>query len=288
VSVRLADCGVTLRGDAARAAFSAWARAWEKDAEAHESRFSIERVSALSSDSVSVNYSARWLTPGVLPFVRLARAWPGGLRLSFVDLRPLAGRRSTFTWGALARKLAGALASGTLELPQATVGGRLVLTFDANGLVQSVEESLDLAPDLRAGRVLNRRGASPRPARSDALLTTRSPVARDLADYLAEWRRPPTTSAAAWDDVLRDALELGSVPGMRALDVDGLEPAQLSGRLEASAFLMGATAIALIVFGVSAAQLHAKQPRLLSSGGDAEDAGSRLRSRRSLLRAQGP
>lgn len=160
VSVRLADCGVTLRGDAARAAFSAWARAWEKDAEAHESKFSIVRVSALSFDSVSVNYSARWLTPGVLPFVRLARAWPGGLRLSFVDLRPLAGRRSTFTWGALARKLAGALASGTLELPQATVGGRLVLTFDANGLVQSVEESLDLAPDLRAGRVLNRRGAS--------------------------------------------------------------------------------------------------------------------------------
>lgn len=74
---------------------------------------------------------------------------------------------------------------------------------------------------------------------------------------------------------------------MRALDVDGLEPAQLSGRLEASAFLMGAMAIALIVFGVSAAQLHAKQPRLLLIGGDAEDAGSRLRSRRSLQRAQG-
>jgi hypothetical protein len=267
----LADCAVTLRDDAARDAFASWSRGWLAEEAQHEERFSVDRCALLSATTVSVNWTARWLPPTVLPLVRLCRRL--GLRVSLTDLRPLAGKRSSFSWASLLGKLAGAARTGSIELPEATVSGRSVLTYDDARRVVALEESLDLGPELRAGRVLNRR------------------CARDVADFCAQWRRPPTASAREWDDELREALALRDVPGMGAFDVDGLEAEQLSQRLEASALLMGLAAVGTIAFGIGAAQLRARQVREMRPAGnepaDAEDAGSRMRSRRLLRGSHG-
>ena len=268
VVVRLAEPPATLSGERAVDALASWRSAWEADERElqHESRWELERLSALSPSVVSASWTAYWVPASVLPFVRLARRF--NLRVKYS--RSAYDQVSVFSWGVLFSRLAAAFRSGELALPHAAVSGRTEMVFE-DGKIVRISESLDLAPQFRSQRVRNRR------------------VARDHADFLAEWRRAPGTPLGEWDDAIRDALSLNSVPGMRPLDIDGLEPEVQSSRLEAVGGVLLLATLTSLFFGVSAATLRAKQIRGPDFGEDDEpqtDAGSQLRSRRLIRRAQ--
>lgn len=207
-----------------------------------------------------LSWTVRWLPQPLLPLVRTARLLR--LELEWTDIRPRYNVQSEFTWAKLGALLFRALRSRRVALPDARVSGRTTLRFQ-DGLVASVSEALELGPEFRAGRVRNRR------------------VAKDHADFLAEWRSPPGVGVAAWESSVRDALCLRDVPGMGPLDVDGVQSEQL----ELSAASLGLVTLLMLAFGVSALQLRAADARERTAPWAAEaddEAGARLRSRRLL------
>jgi len=263
------DGGAVLAGDGCSAAQTAWAASWTADTELHESSWTLDKTAQLSADTVVLSWTARWLPLGLLPLHRAARRL--GLRVSRVDIRDRYGQLSEFSWRRLALLLLQALRTGEVSLPEAAVSGRTSVRVLPDGSL-AFEELLALGAEFRAGRVLNRR------------------VAKDHADFLARWRRPPGVKLSAWDDAIRDSLRLESVPGMRFLDADGVSPESQRSGLEASAFVLTALTLATLAFGIGAARQHADQPRQPKARGREEEAdevaGMQMRSRRLLAAKQ--
>ena len=263
------DFSTLLRGrDAYKRASIAWSSAWLADAAVHESRWETLRVASVSSDSVVVSWSVRWIPDSTLPLVRAGRLlrW----HVTFYDLLDRSHLASSFSWRKAGKLLLRAARTGELPLQESCVRGRSTLTFSSGGLLTRHEERLDLVPDFRALRVRNRR------------------VARDTADYLAEWRRPPGVSPRAWDDSIREKLLLSQVPGMGVLDIDGQTPEQQSEQLESLAALLGLTTVAVLLFGAVAGKMRADDISQRRAWMDDDevvgDAGARIRSRRLLSR----
>ncbi len=266
------DIGTTLRGrDAFVRATAAWDAAWTDDLAAHESRWEVLRCASLSANVVAVSWRVRWLPDSLLPLVRAGRLWPG-MRVTFYDLMDRVNVVATFSWRKAFRLLLSAARTGELPLPEACVLGSSTLTFDAEGLLTRHEERLSLTPEFRALRVRNRR------------------VARDTADYIAEWRRPPGVPPDEWDARIREALLITSVPGMGVLDIDGQSPRDV----EDVTALLGLATAAVLAFGAVAGKMRADEVARLAqmramlgdsgTGDDDDDAGARMRSRRLLSR----
>ena len=111
--------------------------------------------------------------------------------------------------------------------PIAKIEGASRLVFDG-GKLERHEESLTLVSAINAGRVRNKR------------------VARDLLEYL-DCRKPPGTSLEAWDDAVLEKCDYYSVPGMRQLDVDGMDAT--SSNVEDATAVLGFFTLVTIAFG---------------------------------------
>ena len=147
---------------------------------------------------------------------------------------------SQFTWGGLYRLFATALRTGVLRVPVAAAEGSVVLSVDAAGRVERVEERLALVGEFRAGRVRNKR------------------VARDFLLLLTQ-RRPPGEDYVAWDERVTAELGLDRVPGMGPLDVDGLSDGQQDAVLEDVGALVAFATLVVLGFGVSVGALYLEQ-----------------------------
>jgi hypothetical protein len=208
-------------------AYAKAATLWRAQAlqELPELQFDLQRVQVLGPSRVVVQWTAYWIPPQIQPLVSLGRAWPG-VRIKWFDLLDRIDQRSRFSWAAVARLFYTAATTGVLRLPVSAMPGTATLDFDASGRVIRHQETLKLAQALRQQSVRNRR------------------VARDAMDFLMDARKPPDVPYDEWDTTLCNELSLSQVPGMRPLDVDGLEPE------DQARFLQSVSVILTLAFAV--------------------------------------
>ena len=177
-------------------------------------------------------YVVQWSTtfvPEKMKFLYdLALNWPlGTLEIEKKDILDRQGEISKFTYRALFALLKRAALEGKMRIPIAKIEGASRLVFDG-GKLERHEESLTLVSAINAGRVRNKR------------------VARDLLEYL-DCRKPPGTSLEAWDDAVLEKCDYYSVPGMRQLDVDGMD--ETSSNVEDATAVLGFFTLVTIAFG---------------------------------------
>ena len=114
------------------------------------------------------------------------------------------------------------------KIPIAKIEGVSRLTFDDDGKLSRHEETLTLVEMVNAGKVRNKR------------------IMRDVLEYL-DTRKPPGVSLADWDIQVEDRVDICSVPGMRQLDVDGMEDS--AGNIEDATVVLGFFTLVVISFG---------------------------------------
>ena len=103
------------------------------------------------------------------------------------------------------------------------------MTFDDEGELSSMEENLSLVNSVNSNRVRNKR------------------IARDLLEFL-DTRKPIGMDYKSYDEIVEAKVDIYSVLGMRALDVDGMEDQQ--GQIEDVTTVLGFMTLVVLSFGV--------------------------------------
>jgi hypothetical protein len=111
----------------------------------------------------------------------------------------------------------------------AKIEGQTKMTFDEEGELSSMEENLSLVNSVNSNRVRNKR------------------IARDLLEFL-DTRKPIGMDYKSYDEIVEAKVDIYSVPGMRALDVDGMEDQQ--GQIEDVTTVLGFMTLVVLSFGV--------------------------------------
>lgn len=181
-------------------------------------------------------YVTRWnaeFVPAKLGWLYdLALRWPfGELTIVKADILHKAGEVSRFTYRAVFALFARALRERTMTIPVARIEIVSALTFDENGKLKRHVENLTLVGEINAGRVRNKR------------------VCRDVLEYL-DCRKPPGVSLETWDEIVEREVDIYSVPGMRQLDVDGMEEEFADGgRVEDATAVLAFFTVVVLAFG---------------------------------------
>lgn len=179
------------------------------------------------------SFVARWsveFVPAKMKWLYdLGLNWPlGKLRIEKYDILDRVGETSKFTYRALFAVLRRAVVEREMRIPIAKIEGVSRLTFDDDGKLSRHEETLTLVEMVNAGKVRNKR------------------IMRDVLEYL-DTRKPPGVSLADWDIQVEDRVDIYSVPGMRQLDVDGMEDS--AGNIEDATAVLGFFTLVVISFG---------------------------------------
>jgi len=179
------------------------------------------------------SFVARWsveFVPAKMKWLYdLGLNWPlGELRIEKYDILDRVGETTKFTYRALFAVLRRAVVEREMRIPIAKIEGVSRLTFDDDGKLSRHEETLTLVEMVNAGKVCNKR------------------IMRDVLEYL-DTRKPPGVSLADWDIQVEDRVDIYSVPGMRQLDVDGMEDS--AGNIEDATAVLGFFTLVVISFG---------------------------------------
>jgi hypothetical protein len=187
---------------------------------------------AVGPSAYVVRWSASFVPAKTRALYDLALNWPfGELEIEKRDILDKIGETSRFTYRALFRVLARAVREKKMRIPIAKIEGVSELTFDDDGKLTRHVERLTLVREMNAGRVRNKR------------------IARDVLEYLDAWK-PPGMSLERWDEIVEDKVDVYGVPGMRQLDVDGLEEDFADGgRVEDATALLGFFTLIVLAFG---------------------------------------
>jgi len=180
-------------------------------------------------------FLVRWnvtFVPAKLSWLQnLAQNWPfGEVDVERRDILQKMGETTRFTYKALFQTLKRMAMENKLTLPVAKIEGQTKLTFNsANEKLTSIEESLSLVDSVNSNRVRNKR------------------ICRDLLEFL-DTRKPIGVDYKEYDLMVEDKVDIYSVPGMRTLDVDGLEDQQ--GQIEDVTTVLGFLTLFVLSFGV--------------------------------------
>ncbi len=178
------------------------------------------------------SFVARWsveFVPAKMKWLYdLGLNWPLELRIEKYDILDRVGETSKFRYRALFAVLRRAVVEREMRIPIGKIEGVSRLTFDDDGKLSRHEETLTLVEMVNAGKVRNKR------------------IMRDVLEYL-DTRKPPGVSLADWDIQVEDRVDIYSVPGMRQLDVDGMEDS--AGNIEDATAVLGFFTLVVISFG---------------------------------------
>ena len=200
----------------------------------------IGRISTLSRDTVQVQWNVTWVPPTAAWLL----AFPGEAVPNTYN--HLSGDVSSFSWGSVGRVFKTAILTGKVHVPLACIEGRSVMRFRSSDRIisdgreeggaarssdrwdlESINEELSYAEDLRRGVLLNRRCAA------------------DLRLFLESGRRPPNISWEEWEDTVARCLPWETVPGSNPLDI---EPMSEEEGFVPAFFFIGIVTAALLAF----------------------------------------
>jgi len=190
--------------------------------------FDVAGVSRLAKNELLVQWSTSFVPAKLTWLYDLGLNWPlGALKMSKYDILDRAGETSTFSWRVLAQVFKRAVFEKEMRIPIAKIEGTSAMTFDDEGRLMRHVESLVLVSMVNAGKVRNKR------------------VMRDVLEYL-DCRKPPGVSLEDWDINIESKIDVYSVPGMRQLDVDGLEDQRSN--VEDATAVLGFFTLVLLTF----------------------------------------
>jgi hypothetical protein len=212
------------------ASYAAMSARWDDRArrELRDATFAVASVARVASNEILVQWSCEFVPAKLVWLYDLGLNWPlGTLEITKYDILDRAGETSTFSWKVLAQVFKRAIVEKKMRIPVAKIEGTSALTLDDDGKLKRHVESLALIGMVNAGRVRNKR------------------VMRDVLEYL-DIRKPPGMSLEDWDIQVESKVDIYSVPGMRQLDVDGME--DQNGNIEDVTAVLGFMTLILLTF----------------------------------------
>ena len=195
-----------------------------------EVKCQVVSVGNIAKDEYIVRWSVEFVPEKMKWLYDTALSWPfGELKIEKYDILDRMGDISRFTYAALFALLKRALLEKVMRIPIAKIEGSSTLIFsDVDGKLVRHSESLALVACVNAGQVQNKR------------------ICRDVLEYL-DARKPPGVSLEDWDIQVEDKVDIYSVPGMRQLDIDGME--DQAGSIEDATALLGFFTLIILTFG---------------------------------------
>ena len=190
----------------------------------------IENVSSVGLNVFLVRWNATFVPAKLVWLQNVALNWPfGDVDIERKDILHKMGETTKFTYAALFRTMKRLATEKKLTIPVAKIEGQTKMTFDEDGEQSSMEENLSLVNSVNSNRVRNKR------------------IARDLLEFL-DTRKPIGMDYKSYDEIVEAKVDIYSVPGMRALDVDGMEDQQ--GQIEDVTTVLGFMTLVVLSFGV--------------------------------------
>lgn len=190
----------------------------------------IENVSSIDLNVFLVRWNATFVPAKVVRLQNVALHWPfGDVDIERKDILHKMGETTKFTYEALFRTMKRLATEKKLTIPVAKIEGQTKMTFDDEGELSAMEENLSLVNSVNSNRVRNKR------------------IARDLLEFL-DTRKPIGMDYKSYDEIVEAKVDIYSVPGLRALDVDGMEDQQ--GQIEDVTTVLGFMTLVVLSFGV--------------------------------------
>jgi hypothetical protein len=231
VAVRFTSDVFSFRGS--REEFSKLQSRWERrlSVDLKDVEMDIDACSSVDRNVFLVRWNVTFVPAKLAWLQNLAQNWPfGEVDVERRDILHKMGETTRFTYKALFQTLKRMATDKKLTMPVAKIEGQTKLTFNsANEKLTSIEESLSLVDSINSNRVRNKR------------------ICRDLLEFL-DTRKPIGVDYKEYDLMVEDKVDIYSVPGMRTLDVDGLEDQQ--GQIEDVTTVLGFLTLFVLSFGV--------------------------------------
>jgi len=227
--VRFTSDVFSFRGS--REEFSKLQSRWERrlSVDLKDVEMDIDACSSVDRNVFLVRWNVTFVPAKLAWLQNLARNWPfGEVDVERKDILHKMGETTRFTYKALFQTLKRMATEKKLTMPVAKIEGQTKLTFNSAKLT-SIEESLSLVDSINSNRVRNKR------------------ICRDLLEFL-DTRKPIGVDYKEYDLMVEDKVDIYSVPGMRTLDVDGLEDQQ--GQIEDVTTVLGFLTLFVLSFGV--------------------------------------
>ena len=227
--VRFTSDVFSFRGS--REEFSKLQSRWERrlSVDLKDVEMDIDACSSVDRNVFLVRWNVTFVPAKLAWLQNLARNWPfGEVDVERKDILHKMGETTRFTYKALFQTLKRMATDKKLTMPVAKIEGQTKLTFNSAKLT-SIEESLSLVDSINSNRVRNKR------------------ICRDLLEFL-DTRKPIGVDYKEYDLMVEDKVDIYSVPGMRTLDVDGLEDQQ--GQIEDVTTVLGFLTLFVLSFGV--------------------------------------
>ena len=227
--VRFTSDVFSFRGS--REEFSKLQSRWERrlSVDLKDVEMDIDACSSVDRNVFLVRWNVTFVPAKLAWLQNLAQNWPfGEVDVERRDILHKMGETTRFTYKALFQTLKRMATEKKLTMPVAKIEGQTKLTFNSAKLT-SIEESLSLVDSINSNRVRNKR------------------ICRDLLEFL-DTRKPIGVDYKEYDLMVEDKVDIYSVPGMRTLDVDGLEDQQ--GQIEDVTTVLGFLTLFVLSFGV--------------------------------------
>jgi len=227
--VRFTSDVFSFRGS--REEFSKLQSRWERrlSVDLKDVEMDIDACSSVDRNVFLVRWNVTFVPAKLAWLQNLAQNWPfGEVDVERRDILHKMGETTRFTYKALFQTLKRMATDKKLTMPVAKIEGQTKLTFNSAKLT-SIEESLSLVDSINSNRVRNKR------------------ICRDLLEFL-DTRKPIGVDYKEYDLMVEDKVDIYSVPGMRTLDVDGLEDQQ--GQIEDVTTVLGFLTLFVLSFGV--------------------------------------
>jgi len=226
--------------------------------------FAINRISKMEDDRVIVQWNVTYIPDAVEGIVSIGRAVPFW-KVEFFNILDRASYTSSFSWMGLFKFLELLVFTGVMRLPHAVIQGTTEMKFrnidspyedaleesrdsytsDSSTVISeekkrilpkiwrlvSHKESLALVQLMKRGSLKNRK------------------LATDILEFV-DTRRPPNYGLMHWNDAIAEKIPFRSVPGMRQLDIDGIEAEEQEKLLSLSSSFMGFVTGVVILCGV--------------------------------------
>ena len=189
----------------------------------------IENVSSVDRNVFLVRWNVTFVPAKLAWLQKVARNWPfGEVDVERKDILHKMGERTKFTYKALFQTLKRMAVEKKLTMPVAKIEGQTKMTF-ANEKLTRIEERLSLVQSVNSNRVRNKR------------------ICRDLLEFY-DTRKPIGMDFKTYDEMVESKVDIYSVPGMRTLDVDGMDDQQ--GNIEDVTAVLGFMTLFVLSFGV--------------------------------------
>jgi len=195
--------------------------------ELEESKFSLNRISLLSSTSISstlsqniilVYWNVTFIPTSIQGLVNIGKLF--NIKRKYFNVLDKENEISVFKFELLLKFIKIIIDTGEMRLPHAVIQGCSEYNITTNNnnnqnILISINEKLNLIRSIDINFLKNRK-----------LIT-------DLLEFL-DSRKPISIGINNWNDLISKRLPLNSLPGMRQFDIDGLDNEKQSELLDVS------------------------------------------------------